>query len=206
MPEYRKTREGVTWSPTKYDDFSLIKTQHPYKCQRASGRARAFELAADGMLVKDWTQKGASEGFDADFMVGSVLKLMGAKQPGWVLSPTDSNGKTLAEVKEMRWEDPAKLAERLAKAEAREAAQQERMREAEAKAAAEAERKAAKEAEKEAAKAEREAKRAAEKAERAAAKAAREAEEAAAGGQSTEKQKKSKAKKNPLEADQAAQA
>lgn len=135
MPDYRKSAGGpVEHRPTKYDGFKLVKTEHPYKHQKGSGRSQVFQWAKDGMLIGDWTKECAKHGFESKFVVGSLLKLTGAAKPGWTISEKDANGRTLAEVKKIRDIDPKKKAEREAKAKAA----------AEAKAKKKAEREAAK--------------------------------------------------------------
>lgn len=116
MTEYRKAAGAVEHKATKYDGFKLIKTDHPYKHQKGSGRAAAFELAKDGMLVGTWTKNCAKEGFESKFVVGSLIKLQGAKEPGWKISEKNDKGQTLDEVKKVREVDPVKLAEREARA------------------------------------------------------------------------------------------
>lgn len=119
MPEYRKSDGTVVeHKATKYDGFKLVKTEHPYRHQKGSGRSRCFELAQDGMLIGTWTKKCAEEGYDSRFVVGSLIKLAGTANPGWVFSETDNKGQTLADVKKVRDVDPAKAAERSAKAKA----------------------------------------------------------------------------------------
>lgn len=102
MPRYRKTAGPVDWEPTKWDGFTLIKTEHPYHNQRGSGRSECFSVAEDGMLVSAWTEKCAAMGYRPNFAVGGVLKLMGAKKPGWTLSKTDAYGRSAEEVKNDR--------------------------------------------------------------------------------------------------------
>jgi len=137
LPDYRKAAGApVKHKATKYDGFKLIKTEHPYKHQKGSGRSQVFEFAKNGMTIGQWTQIAAQHGFEPSFTVGSLLKLQGADKPGWEISEKDDKGRTLAEVKKIRDVDPSKKAEREAKAKAA----------AEAKARKKAEREAAKKA------------------------------------------------------------
>ena len=167
MPEYQKGYDKpIPHSTTKYDGFKLIKTEFPYKHQEGSGRAAAFALAKDGMTIGDWAKACATTGaklkvgdnevvryFDSKFIIGSLIKLQGAKEPGWKISEKDDQGRTLADVKKIRDVDPMKLAERekakaerekakAAKAEAREKAKAEKEKQAAAKKDAAAAKKA----------------------------------------------------------------
>lgn len=116
MTDYR-TAQGspVPHVATKYDGFKLIKTEHPYKHQKGSGRAVCFDLAQDGMTIGDWAKACAAQGFDSKFVVGSIIKLQGAKEPGWLISKADDQGRTLAMIKKIRDADPSILAKREAK-------------------------------------------------------------------------------------------
>lgn len=119
MPEYRNSAgKPVEHKPTKYDGFKLVKTEHPYRHQKGSGRSRCFELASDGMLIGTWTKKCAEEGFDSSFVVGSLIKLSGTEKPGWIFSEKNDKGQTLDDIKKVRQVDPKKAAERAAKAQA----------------------------------------------------------------------------------------
>lgn len=172
MPAYRKPTE-VAWTATKYDDCTLQVTGHPYRHQKGSGRAEALQHIQDGMTVKQLTEVCAQHGFDSGFVVGSILKQMGAKDNAYNIIPPE--GKTMADLKairavrQMSEEQRAEMeARKAAKAAEKEAKAAERAKAAEEKAAA----KAAAKAEAEAAKA--------------AAKEAKAAEAAAAGGAATE--------------------
>jgi len=125
MPEYRKgSDKPVAHRQTKYDGFKLVKTEHPYRHQKGSGRSACFGVAKDGMLIGTWTkavaEKGASDGrfYDSQFVIGSLDKLSGTATPGWTFSDKDDKGRTLAEVKKIRDVDPAKAAARAEKAKA----------------------------------------------------------------------------------------
>ena len=119
MPKFRKSSDkAVEQKPNKYDGFKLVKTEHPYKHQKGSGRAEAFTYAKDGMLIKAWAKICATHGHETKFVVGSLLKLSGTSAPGWTISEKDDKGRTLADVKKVRDVDPAKKAERTARARA----------------------------------------------------------------------------------------
>lgn len=139
MPEYRNAKEAVDHIETKWDGFTIHKTEHPYRCQKGSGREQCFALAEDGMRVGDWTRKCAGAGYDSKFATGSLLKLQGAKEPGWVISEKDDQGRTVDEVKKIRDEDPAKIAEREAKKAAKAEERERKKAEREAAKAAKAE-------------------------------------------------------------------
>jgi len=133
MPEYRKgSDKPVAHRQTKYDGFKLVKTDHPYRHQKGSGRSACFGVAKDGMLVSTWTkivaEKGAADGrfYDAQFVIGSLDKLSGTAAPGWTFSAKDDKGRTLAEVKKIRDVDPAKAKARAEKADAKAKAAAER--------------------------------------------------------------------------------
>jgi hypothetical protein len=98
---YRMPASGVEWKPTKYDSFKLVKFGE-YRQQKGSARAEVFALAKDGMIVSTWTKKCADVGFDAVFAVNCIQKLMGAKEPGWGFSPTNSEGLDYETVKGSR--------------------------------------------------------------------------------------------------------
>lgn len=137
MTEYRKgAASPVAHVATKWDEFKLEKTEHSYKCQKGSGRQVCFDQARDGMTVKDWAKKCAEIGFDSRFVTGSLMKLQGAKSPGWKISEKNADGKTVEEVKKQRDEDPEKAKAREEKAAAKAKAKQEREEKKAAKAKA----------------------------------------------------------------------
>jgi hypothetical protein len=142
MPPYRKPGE-VNWTPTKYDECFVKLTGHPYRHQEGSGRAAALALVTDGVKVGDLTKLAAQHGFDSGFVVGSLLKQMGAKDHAFdIVAP---EGTTLDAIKATRQEralSPEQEAARQAKLEAAEAKKRERAAAAEAKAAERAEAKA----------------------------------------------------------------
>lgn len=177
MNVYKRPVDAVAWSPTKWDGFRLVKTEHPYKHQQGSGRAMCLALAEDGMFIGDWTKKCAEAGFTSDFAIGSILKLMGAKEPGWRLSPTDDQGKTIEDLKNVREVNPeraARAAERAAlAAEAKQKLAAEREEKAKLREQAKLERQAAAAEERAAKRAQIEAERAAKKAELEAAREAK---------------------------------
>lgn len=141
MPPYRKPGE-VNWTPTKYDDCTVKMTGHPYRHQEGSGRAAALALVTDGVRVGDLTKLAAEHGFDSGFVVGSLLKQMGAKDHAFdIVAP---EGTTLDAIKATRQErtlSPEQAAARQAKLEAAEAKKAERAKLAEQKAQERAEAK-----------------------------------------------------------------
>lgn len=161
MPPYRRPSE-VNWTPTKYDDCTVVTTGHPYRHQTGSGRSDALRHVTSGMTVKELTTICAQHGYDANFVVGSLLKQMTVDNHAFDIVPPE--GKTLEAIKATRQSRsllPEELAERERKA---------------AEKAAEKERKKAERAERAVARAEeRERKKAEAKAAAEAAKAAAEA-------------------------------
>lgn len=123
MPEYRKGEASpVPHKSTKYDGFKLVKTETPYRQQKGSGRSACFAIARDGMTIGTWcknlAEKGAGDGkyYSASFAIGSLIKLAGTDNPGWIFSDKDDKGQTLLDIKKKRDVDPAKAAARSAKA------------------------------------------------------------------------------------------
>jgi hypothetical protein len=129
MTDYRKAKDSVAHNKSKYDGFKVVKTEHAYKHQKGSGRSVCFEHAKNGMLIGEWTKVCASKGYDSNFVIGSLVKLQGAAQPGWAISEKDANGRTFLEVKKLREESP----ERKEKREQRDADKETRKAEREAK-------------------------------------------------------------------------
>ena len=103
---YRASTTGIEWKAAKYDTFKLVKTIHPYRCQKGSGRQQIIDLAKDGMLVGTWTKKVAEAGWEPVFATNSIQKLMTTEKPGWVFSETNAEGKTYEEVKGTRGSKP----------------------------------------------------------------------------------------------------
>jgi len=158
MPPYRRPRE-VNHQPTKYDDCIIRATGKPYRHQAGSGRAAALAHIVDGMTIGQLTEITSGHGFDANFVVSSLLKQTGAKDCAYLVEPPA--GKTMAELKgtrQARAKSPEALAKEAEKLEAAERKKAERAAAAEARAEAKAkadeERRAAKAARAEAAAAE----------------------------------------------------
>lgn len=170
MPPYRRPSE-VNWTPTKYDDCTVVTTGHPYRHQKGSGRSDALQHVTSGMTVKELTEVCAKHGYDSNFVVGSLLKQMTVDNHAFdIVAPEGTTLEAIKATRQSRNLSPEELQQREAKA---------------AEKAAEKERKKAERAAKmEAAMAEREQKKAAAAEAKAKAKAeaeAKEAEAAAAG-------------------------
>lgn len=103
MPKLRRADDKkVEHRVSKYDGFKIVVTGKPYRHQKGSGRQQIFDLAKDGMLIKDWTKLCAAKGFDTKFVTGSLKKLHGAEYAAFKFSAKDESGKTLAEVTKQR--------------------------------------------------------------------------------------------------------
>lgn len=195
MPPYRKPGE-VNWTPTKYDECIVKLSGHPYRHQAGSGRAAALQMAVDGEKVGELTKRCAAAGFDSNFVVGSLLKQMGAKDHAFdIVAP---EGTTLEAIKALRQErqvSPEVAAKREAKKQEAEAKRAAKVAAMEAKAAEQAAAREKRDAERRAAKEAKAAEQAAAKA--AAAAKATEGNADASATPAAEPPKKGKGKAKP---------
>lgn len=132
MPPYRKPG-SVSWKETKYDECTIAPSGKPYRHQKGSGRADCLQHITDGMKVKDLTMICAQNGYDAEFVVGSILKQMGVDDHAFDLVPPE--GVTLEQLRAQRKRTVTPEQEQAAaeKRAAKEAAKAERAKAAEAK-------------------------------------------------------------------------